>query len=441
MGLIAATLSSVGSVFADQWKEFFYCDAIDDNTLAVRAQKRTNGKGSNKGNDNVISNGSGIVVAEGQCALIVDQGRVVEICAQAGEYTYDMSTEPSLFYGSLGKNILETFKAIGKRISYGGVVAKDQRIYYINTKPIHDNRFGTQRPIPFHMEDKSINLSLDISLQCNGAYLLQIVDPILFYTNVCANAAGDYLKMTLDKTLLPDFLTALRPALMKVSPLCKHYADIGNHTLELCQALNDHLSPKWGQQFGLKIIDVYFNVLNATEEDEKNIKRIQLNATNRDASMAAATLVSAQAEAMTSAAKNTSGAMAGFMGMNMVQNAGGINAMNLFQMAQQNQAAASAAPAAPAANSWTCSCGTVNQGKFCTECASPKPAAPAANGWTCVCGAVNQGKFCQECGQRKPAGAPIYRCDKCGWCPPDPAAAPKFCPECGDVFDSNDMQS
>ena len=175
------------------------------------------------------------------------------------------------------------------------------------------------------------------------------------------------------------------------------------------------------------------------------IKQAQCTAIMRDPTMAAATLVGAQADAMKAAAANEGGAMNGFIGMGMAMNAGGMNAQNLFAMGQQQaqqqmqqpmQTMQQQAPSAPA-NGWKCACGTMATGKFCPECGSPKP---ADEGWTCSCGAVNKGKFCQNCGSKKPEGAPLYRCDKCGWEPEDPHNPPKFCPECGDVFDDNDKK-
>ena len=85
--------------------------------LVTKGQKRVSGRSSNtKGNDNIISNGSGIAVADGQCMIIVEQGKIVEVCAEPGEFTYDTSTEPSIFSGSLGDSIKQTFKTIGNAL-------------------------------------------------------------------------------------------------------------------------------------------------------------------------------------------------------------------------------------------------------------------------------------------------------------------------------------
>ena len=442
MGLIKAGIGALGGTLADQWKEFFYCEAIDKDTLVVKGQKRMTSRSSNtKGNDNIISNGSGIAVADGQCMIIVEQGKVVEVCAEPGQFTYDSSTEPSIFSGKLGQGILDTFKTIGKRFTYGGDTGKDQRVYYFNTKEIVDNKFGTASPVPFRIVDRNINLDIDVSIRCNGVFSYRIADPLLFYTNVCGNVSSEYRRSEIDGQLKPEFINALQPALAKLSELQIRPNAIPAHVEELSQAMNESLTAKWAKLRGLEVVSVALNSITLPDEDAEMIKQAQRTAIMRDPTMAAATIVGAQADAMKTAAANKNGAMMGFMGMGMAQQAGGMNAQNLFAMGQQQQQqAAAAAPAAPApaANTWKCACGAENTGKFCLECGKPKPAAAA--GWICACGTVNKGKFCMECGKPKPANEPLYRCDRCGWEPKDPKHPPKFCPECGDPFDDRDIQ-
>ena len=435
MGLIKAGMGAIGGTLADQWKEFFYCDAIDKNVLVVKGQKRVTSRTSNtKGNDNIISNGSGIAVADGQCMIIVEQGKIVEVCAEPGQFTYDTSTEPSIFAGSLGKSIIETFKTMGKRFAYGGDTGKDQRVYYFNTKEIIDNKFGTANPLPFRVVDSKIGLDIDVSIRCNGVYSYKIANPILFYTNVCGNVEQEYTRSEIDPQLKTEFISALQPAFAKLSALEMRPNQVPAHAEELSSFMNEALNKKWGELRGLQVVSIAMNPITLPEEDAEMIKQAQRTAVMRDPGMAAATLVGAQAEAMKSAASNSGGAMAGFMGMGMAMNVGGNNAQNLYAMAQQQP---SAAPApAPAAGGWTCSCGAVNTGKFCAECGAKKP----EDGWTCSCGTVNKGKFCVECGAKKPASEPLYRCDKCGWEPEDPKHPPKFCPECGDPFDDSDIK-
>ena len=319
MGLIKALTSSVGTVFSDQWKEYFYCDSIDNDTLVVKGQKRTNG--NNKGQDNIITNGSAIAVNEGQCMIIVDDGKVVELCAETGVFTYDTSSEPSIFAGSLGQSILNSFKTMGKRITFGGDVAHDQRVYYFNTKEILGNKYGTANPVPFRVVDKNIGLDIDIAIRCNGEYSYKIVDPIIFYTNVCGNVTESYDKGQLEGQLKSELLTSLQPAFAKISEMGVRYSAITAHTEDLANALNEVLSEKWGAKRGINIVEVGVNTLKASEEDEKMIKELQSRAVLRDPGMAAATLTGAQAEAMVSAAKNESTgpmmAFAGILGMKL----------------------------------------------------------------------------------------------------------------------------
>lgn len=442
MGLIKAAMSAVSSTLADSWRDHFFCDSISSDILASRAFKRTNGKSSNtKGSDNVISNGSIIEVNEGQCALIVDGGKVAEVCAEPGEFVYDQSTEPSIFYGNLGDSIVKTFKEIGKRFSFGGDAPVNQRVYYINTKEVTGNLYGTASPVPFRVLDKNIGLDVDVSIRCNGEYSYRITNPVLFYSNVCGNFTDTYPKRTMDSILKSEIVTALQPALGKISDQGVRPSNLPAHTLEICDALNEILSKKWGDLRGMTITSFNMNPPSMSQEDQELIKNLQRTAVMRDPAMAAAHLTEAQGEAMKTAAGNSGGAMVGFMGMNMAQQAGGINAGNLFNMAAQNQAAQQAqqAPSQPtiAANGWTCSCGQTNTGKFCSGCG--KPAPQKGDSWTCSCGAQNKGKFCVECGKPKPAGVPLYKCDKCGWEPDDPTKPPKFCPQCGDPFDANDI--
>ena len=443
MGLIKAALGAAGGVMADQWKEYFYCESIPENVMAVKGLHRVSGRSSNyKGSENIISNGSVVAVADGQCMIIVDQGKVTELCAEPGEFVYDSSTEPTIFSGELGTSILDTFRNIGKRFTFGGEPPKDQRVYYFNTKELIGNKYGTPSPVPFRVVDQRAGIDIDIAIRCFGEYSYRICDPILFYTNVCGNVGEDYTRDRLDGQLKTELLTALQPAFAKISDMGIRYSALPGHTMELAEALNEVLSGKWRNLRGLEIVSFGVSSVKASEEDEQMIKELQRNAAFMDPTRAAAHLVGAQASAMQAAAANQgAGPAMAFMGMNIAGQMGGMNAQNLYQMGAQQQAAqqqaAQPAPAAPAG--WTCACGQTGvTGNFCPECGTKKPEAQV-DGWTCSCGAVNKGKFCAECGKPKPAGVPQYKCDKCGWEPADPAHPPKFCPECGDPFDDGDL--
>ncbi|MBR1757391.1 MAG: SPFH domain-containing protein [Lachnospiraceae bacterium] len=438
MGLIQAAMTAASGVLADTWKEYFYCDAIPENVLVTRGQKKVRSGSSNtKGSDNIITSGSVIAVADGQCMIIVDQGKVAELCAEPGEFVYDASTSPSIFTGNLWDSIKETFAQIGKRFTFGGDIAKDQRVYYFNTKELVGNKYGTANPVPFRVVDQRAGIDIDISLRCFGEYSYRVVDPILFYTNVCGNVTTQYTRDRLEGQMKTELLTALQPAFAKMSDMGIRYSAVVGHTTEMADALNDALSEKWQKLRGISIVSFGISSLKASEEDEKMLKEMQKNAAYKDPSIGAATLVGAQAQAMQDAAKNPGGAMTGFMGLNMATQAGGVNAQSLYQMGAQSAADQAAKEAEAALNTWTCpTCGNKATGKFCPECGTKKP----EDGWTCPsCGKVNKGKFCSECGTKKPAGALVYKCDKCGWEPEDPTNPPKFCPECGDPFGEEDI--
>lgn len=436
MGLIKAGIGALGGAMADQWKEFFYCDALDSEILMRKGQKRTSGRSSNtKGEDNIISNGSGIAVADGQCMIIVEQGKIVEICAESGEFTYDTSTEPSIFTGSLGESVKRTFQTIGKRFTYGGDTGKDQRVYYFNTKEILDNKFGTREPVPFRVVDQNIGLDIDISIRCNGVFSYRLANPVVFYTNVCGNVAEEYRRDTLDTMLKPELLTHLGPAFAKISAAGIRYSALPGHNVEIRDALKSELTEEWFNQRGIEVVNVAINSATASQEDEDMIKQLQRTAVMRDPTMAAATITGAQSDAMRAAAANENGAMMGFMGLGMAQQAGGTKAQDLFEMGQKQTAQRPTAAGQPAPDGWVCSCGTQNTGKFCMNCGS---ARPVETSWTCSCGAQNKGKFCSECGKPRPAETASYKCSRCGWVPEDPAHPPKFCPECGDPFDTGD---
>lgn len=472
MGLIKALTGSVGSTFSDQWKEYFYCEALEVDVLVSKGISKSS---NNKGNENIITNGSEIAVADGQCMIIVEQGKVVELCAEPGAFTFDSSTEPSIFSGNLGTSIIDSFKTIGKRFTFGGEIPKDQRIYYFNTKEILGNKYGTPNPIPFRVVDNNIGLDIDISIRCNGEYSYKIANPMLFYTNVCGNVDLEYNRENIDSMLKSELMTALQPAFAKISAMGVRYSALPGYTMELADALNQILSQKWKELRGIEVASFSVNSVTASKEDEDMIKELQKTAVLRNSNMAAATLVGAQAQAMKDAANNeATGPMFAFAGMNMAQQAGGMNAQSLFQMGQQPAQTNGQQPVAqggqqhptsqpttggrnndwkcacgntnegnfcnncgqtkPEENTWSCSCGATNTGKFCKECGK---AMETNTGWSCLCGEINTGRFCNECGSSKPVS---YRCNKCGFEPKDPTEVPKFCGQCGDVFDELDQK-
>lgn len=464
MGLIKAAKDSISTLLADQWRECFYCDALSSEVLVRKARKKiTEGRNSNtKASDNVISNGSIVIVNEGQCMIIVDQGGVVDFCAEAGEFIYDTSTEPSLFYGDLGENIKNTFTTLWNRFTFGGNTAKDQRVYYFNTKEIMGNLYGTATPIDFHLVSPATGFHFDTVVKCSGEYSFKIVDPLLFYKNVCGNVKDEYTKSgeegkQLISMMKRELLTKLPTALAPIAAQGVLPYQLGMHTEAICEALKQGLSDKWTAARGIEVTSVtitatvpeearaalneWNNTVMLTNENMRAARNTQSFAGMLDRSSLGGGegSIDPMSGMMNMMAMNMMGGMMGGNNMMGNNNMMGGNMMNnaANAMPQNNMGAAQPQMQAPVLG-WSCSCGkSDNRGRFCAECGSPKPAAA---GWTCSCGQVNQGKFCSNCGSRKPEGAPMYKCDKCGWEPEDPTKPPKFCPECGDIFDQNDIK-
>ena len=469
IGALSALGGAFGGTMADQWKEFFTCDSIPDDTLIVKGRKRTGRRSANtKGSDSVITKGSIVAVADGQCMLIVDDGKVVEFCAQSGAYTYDSSTSPSLFAGSLGQGIINTFNEIGKRFTFGGEPPKDQRVYFVNTRDLIARKYGTSTPIGFMIDDDRRGIHLAVDIRCFGTYSYHVVDPILLYKKLAGNIGEEGYKCNLiDEELRNDLLQALQPAIGKLSGI--PYDKIPLHSKEIAEALKEELSSSqsW-HDYGIEIVKFTVASVSLDEKDKETVKNAYRDANyGGNAQMGIGGILYNSGAAMTAAANNANGAVNGFMGMGMAGGMGGgmgvaamqqLNAMNQQPAAFQQPngyslggAPQQPAPAHPAAEQpaqqakqfaanagWKCpKCGASATGKFCPECGTPKPAE--TTGWTCSCGAVNKGKFCSECGKPKPAGVPLYRCDKCGWEPDDPTHPPKFCPECGDPFNEGDI--
>ena len=239
MGLIKAAVGAVGGTLADQWKEFFYCESIPVDVLITKGKKRISGRSSNvRGEENIITNGSGIAVADGQAMIVVEQGKVLDFCAEPGYYTFDLGGEPSLFAGgSFKENAAASLRRAWDRFKFGGSPGKDTRVYYFNLKELVGNKYGTPNPVPFRVVDRNIGLDIDISIRCFGEYSYQISNPILFYTNVSGNVSGDYKREELDGQLKSELMTALQPAFARISAMGIRYSALPGHTSELAEDL------------------------------------------------------------------------------------------------------------------------------------------------------------------------------------------------------------
>jgi membrane protease subunit (stomatin/prohibitin family) len=423
MGLIKAALGAIGTTLADQWKEYIYCDAMDENTLVKKGEVRVTGGSNTKRSDNIITNGSKVAVNEGQFMVIVENGKIVDFTSEAGAYTYNTGTEPSLFDSGFS-GLKESFKKVGKRFAYGGQPENDQRVYFINTKEIMNNKIGIG-DVPFR--DSEFNFT--VKIRGYGTYSYRITDPVMFYTNVCANVKDSFSRTQIDEQLKSEVQESMQPALGRIAAKGIAYDQLPSFTKEIGDEINKELTAEWNELRGISVVSVAFASITVDENSAKKIEQFQESRVYTNTQMMGARLGTAQANAMEAAAANTSGAMQGFMGMGMAMNQGGMNAAQLFQMNQgQSQGQPQPQQQAPAQHrldTWNCECGTENTGKFCTECGKPKPAPVVSDEWICECGESNKGKFCTECGKPKPVVSAEWTC-QCG-----NVNTGKFCTECG----------
>lgn len=437
MGLIKAFKNSVSTFLADQWEEYIYCDAMSSDVLVQKGHKRvTNGSSNTSASSNIISDGSKIAVNEGQCMLIVENGKVVDFTAEAGAYEYHTGTEPSLFDSGL-KGLKESFLKVGKRFTFGGQPENDQRVYYVNMKEIMDNKVGIG-DVPF----RDSEFGFTMKLKGYGAYSYKITNPIMFYTNVCANVTDKFTRNKIDDQLKAEVQHNLQPALGKVALKGIAYDQLPLYTNEIAEMLNAELNKDWTELRGITVVSVAFASITPDEESAKKIAQFQESRVYTNASMMGARLGGAQANAMENAAKNSAGVMTGFMGMGFAQQAGGASPAQFFELGQSQGSPIPQQPMpqlskepqteqaeanAEGATGWTCECGNVNEGKFCSNCGNKKP--ENTNQWTCSCGHINDGNFCSECGNKKP-DVELKACPKCGT--EFKEGKPKFCPECGE---------
>ncbi len=435
MGIIKAAAGAIGGGLADQWLEVIEPDEMGDQTVftAGRAVR----KGANtKGSSNTVSNGSVIHVYPNQFMMLVDGGRVIDYTAEEGYYKVNTSSLPSLFNGQFGETLKESFN----RIRYGGVTPGAQKVYYINLQEIKGIKFGTRTPVNYF--DNFYNAEL--FLRAHGTYSIKITDPLLFYSEVIPKNADRVDVDAINEQYLAEFLEALQTSINQMSADGIRISFVASKGRELGRYMADTLDTDWKKMRGMEIQAVGIASISYTEESQRLINLRNQGAMLSDPSIREGYVQGAVAEGLRSAGSNSAGAMAGYMGMGFGMQGGGgfmqaASAANLQQMQQQSgQTAVGAGQAAMGAGqvpagmgqvpagmnqipagmgevsagmgqtaagagqaplSWTCGCGQVNSGKFCTECGSPR--AQAAS-WTCSCGQVNSGKFCSECGKPRP---------------------------------------
>ena len=418
MGLIRALAAGTSTVLADQWREYFTCDSLAGNVLVAKGQLKTKKRGlfgaRNKATEDIISNGSVISVNEGQVALIVSDGKIVDFCAEAGYYKWDASTEPSMLAGDFFRGLIDSFKRVGYRFTFGGDAGSQQRVYYVNTKEILDNKFGTQTPMPY--DDPYYKTALYI--RYFGQYTFRITDPLVFFSSIAGNVGDTYTSEDLKATATDEFMTALDSALARLSAEGIKFSQLPIKQREIAAYMSDTLDTEWRERRGIEIVSVALAKVTPDDESRKRIEEFDTNVMHAAPDAMAGGMAYAQMRAMRDAANNAGGAMQGFMGVGMAAGAMGVRGQEtLLETASQLKAerAEAAAPKCAA-------CGAAVSGRFCPECGAPAPTAEEE--WTCACGATSHSKFCPECGAPRPAG---YTC-ACGY----KATAPfKFCPECG----------
>ncbi|MBR7095998.1 MAG: SPFH domain-containing protein [Clostridia bacterium] len=418
MGLIRALAAGTSTVLADQWREYFTCDSLAGNVLVAKGQFKTKKRGlfgaRNKATEDIITNGSVISVNEGQVALIVSDGKIVDFCAEAGYYKWDSSTEPSMLCGDFFRGLVDSFKRIGYRFTFGGDAGSQQRVYYVNTKEILDNKFGTTTPMPY--DDPYYKTALYI--RYFGQYTFRITDPIVFFSSIAGNVGDVYTSDDLKATATDEFMTALDSALARLSAEGIKFSQLPIKQREIASYMSDTLDTEWRQRRGIEIVAVALAKVTPDEDSRKRIEEFDTNVMHAAPDAMAGGMAYAQMRAMRDAANNAGGAMTGFMGVGMAAGAMGVRGQEtLLSTAAELESKRSETAAVKCT-----ACGAAVSGKFCPECGAPAPTAE--DEWTCTCGAVSRGKFCSECGTPRPAG---YVCS-CGY----KAASPfKFCPECG----------
>lgn len=393
MGLIRAFTSSAMSYIGDLWEDYIYCDSLDGNTLVQKGRARKSGGAGNNASDNVITEGSRIAVNAGQMLVVVENGRIIDFTAEQGGYEYKSNTSPTMFCGDFGEALKISFNEIAGRFAFGGQAGNDQRVYFINTKEIPNNRFGFGNA-PYR--DGEFNMT--ILLQGFGVFSYEITDPIVFYTNICGNVADKYVKTSIEPQLKAELQSAILPVLGELAESGVHYDRLSGQTDKITELLQSRLAEQWKKGRGIEIKNISFNNILPDDESVDKIRQLQESrAYSGNRAMLGARVGAAQASAMESAAENSAGAVTGFMGMNMAQNAGSVDVNDLMRP-QPLQ------PQQPTGGTWTCSCGmTIDEAfGFCPKCGKKKPEIPKCTN----CGLEFSGqlldmKFCPKCGKER----------------------------------------
>lgn len=396
MGIIRAAFQTVTGAVRDQWNEVVEPEGMGEQTVFVKGTVKKSGGG--RGTRDVISNGSVIHVYDNQFMLLVDGGKVVDYTAEPGYYIVDNSSMPSMFNGQLDESLKEAFN----RFRFGGITPMSQQVYYVNLQEIKGIKFGTRNPVNYF--DNFYNAEL--FLRAHGTYSIRITNPLLFYAEAVPRDAVKVEIDDINQQYLAEFIEALQTAINRMSVDGIRISYLASKSKELSGYMADALDEDWKTRRGMEIVSVALASISYDEESQKLIHMRNQGAMMGDPAIREGYMQSAVARGLEAAGSNSAGSAAGYMGMGFGMQAAGAamgaaSAASMKQM-QMNQAAqaqgSQSGAAAQAAGSWTCECGTVNGGKFCSECGKPRP----GGAWTCGCGTVNTGKFCSECGKPRP---------------------------------------
>lgn len=396
MGLVKAFAGSAFSYIRDMWEDYIYCDALDNGTLIQKGHAKSSPGAGSRADDNVITQYSKIAVNAGQMLIIVEDGQIVDFTAEQGGYEYNFDTEPSAFCGTFGDALKTSFEQMRARFAFGGRAGKDQRAYFVNTKEILNNRFGFGN-IPYR--DSEFNLT--ITLQGFGTFAYKIVDPIIFYTNISGNVKDKYTKDILEPQIRAELQDAILPALGDLARTGIKYDELPSNAKELTNLLREKTYSQWRETRGIEIVSMALSNIIPDDESIDKIRDLQESRVySGNKAMLGARVGAAQANAMESAAENSAGAVTGFMGMNMAQNAGGVNVVELMKDSEPKE-------------------------NFARQ--------NSDDTWVCECGMTNTMKFCPKCGKIRPE---MKKCPECGFVFPTELQSMKFCPSCGNKMEN-----
>ena len=407
MGIIKAAADLVKGNLGDQWLEVYEAENMGDQTVFTRGVQIRRGQNT-KGTDNTVSNGSVVHVYDNQFMILVDGGKIVDYTAEPGYYTINNSALPSMLNGQFGDSLSEAFK----RFKYGGQTPTKQKVYFINLQEIKGIKFGTRQPVNYF--DSFYNAEL--FLRAHGTYSIKITNPLQFYAEAIPKNTDHVEIDEINEQYLSEFLEALQSAINQMSADGIRISFVSSKARELGKYMAGILDEEWNQMRGMEVQAVGISI-SYNEESQKLINLRNAGAMLSDPTIREGYVQAAAARGLEAAGSNANGAMAGFMGMGMAGNIGGsivgnassvnmaqmqmnqqaqnnMNQMNMG-MGQMNQSNMGVQPQPQQAAGWTCSCGQVNSGKFCSNCGKPAPSAD----WTCSCGQVNTGNFCSNCGK------------------------------------------